>query len=107
MRIHPAIELSGWAAGMHLEGPNIEQHCILTTPHFLQKVLDVGSHHHTGLQHDGIPETLPVYLTHQNVRGLQVVRAGKERIDKQSLEDLRISPQLLSMSEHTGNSIAR
>jgi type II secretory pathway predicted ATPase ExeA len=38
---------------------------------------------------------------------VDAVRTGKERIDKQSLEDLRISPQLLSMSEHSGNSIAQ
>jgi hypothetical protein len=38
---------------------------------------------------------------------VDAVRTGKERIDRQSLEDLRISPQLLSMSEPTGNSIAQ
>ena len=38
---------------------------------------------------------------------VDAIRTGKEKIDMQSLEDLRISPQLLSMSEQFGHSIAR
>jgi hypothetical protein len=37
---------------------------------------------------------------------VEAIRSGKERIDKESLENPRLSPQLLSMSEHFENSIA-
>jgi type II secretory pathway predicted ATPase ExeA len=38
---------------------------------------------------------------------VDAIRTGKERIDKESLEDMRISPRLLSMSDPSGNVIAQ
>jgi hypothetical protein len=37
---------------------------------------------------------------------VDAVRTGKEKIDKESLEDSRLSPQLLSMMGHLENSAA-
>ncbi len=38
---------------------------------------------------------------------VDAIRSGKEKIDGDSLNDLRISPQLLSMGEQLDHSVAR
>jgi hypothetical protein len=38
---------------------------------------------------------------------VDAIRSGKEKIDGDSLNDLRISPQLLSMGERLDHSVAR
>jgi len=38
---------------------------------------------------------------------VDAIQSGKERIDKESLEDLRLSPQLLSMSDRFENAVSR